>query len=88
MTGTTALRTLYGRQIADCLLGLYTAYSRYGLKQQAATVQERLARYFPNPAEIGGLAPQAVPPPTIRAAPPTRLLSILCRGGAVVASGA
>ena len=63
----TNLRTLYGRQIADCLLGLYTAYSRYGLKQQAATVQERLARYFPNPAEIGGLAPQAVPPPTIRA---------------------
>ena len=61
------LRTLYGRQTADCLLGLYTAYSRYGLKQQAASVQERLARYFPRPQEIGGLAPQAVPPPTIRA---------------------
>jgi membrane associated rhomboid family serine protease len=63
----TNLRTLYGRQTADCLLGLYTAYSRYGLKQQAAGIQERLARYFPKPSEIGGLAPQAVPPPTIRA---------------------
>jgi membrane associated rhomboid family serine protease len=63
----TNLRTLYGRQTADCLLGLYTAYSRYGLKQQAAGIQERLARYFPRPGEIGGLAPQAVPPPTIRA---------------------
>jgi tetratricopeptide (TPR) repeat protein len=61
------LRTLYGRQTADCLLGLYTAYSRYGLKQQAAGIQERLARYFPKPTEIGGLAPQAEPPPTIRA---------------------
>jgi membrane associated rhomboid family serine protease len=63
----TNLRTLYGRQTADCLLGLYTAYSRYGLKHQAASVQERLARYFPKPAEIGGLSPQVVPPPTIRA---------------------
>jgi len=63
----TNLRTLYGRQTADCLLGLYTAYSRYGLKQQAAGIQARLARYFPRPTEIGGLAPQAVPPPTIRA---------------------
>ena len=61
------LRTLYGRQTADCLLGLYTAYSRYGLRQQAASVQERLARFFPRPQDIGGLAPQAVPPPTIRA---------------------
>jgi membrane associated rhomboid family serine protease len=61
------LRSLYGRQTADCLLGLYTAYSRYGLKQQAAGIQERLARYFPKPTEIGGLAPQAEPPPTIRA---------------------
>jgi membrane associated rhomboid family serine protease len=63
----TNLRTLYGRQTADCLLGLYTAYSRYGLKQRAAGIQERLARYFPRPSEIGGLAPQALPPPTIRA---------------------
>lgn len=61
------LRTLYARQTADCLLGLYTAYSRYGLKQQAAGVRDRLARHFPTPAKIGGLAPNAEPPPTIRA---------------------
>lgn len=60
------LRTLYGRQTADCLLGLFTAYTRYGLKQQAASVQARLAEYFPKPAQIGGLAPQAEPPATIR----------------------
>jgi len=63
----TNLRALYGRQTADCLLGLYTAYSRYGLQQQAASVQQRLARYFPKPQQIGGLAPQSEPPPTIRA---------------------
>jgi len=61
------LRSLYGRQTADCLLGLYTAYSRHGLKQQAAGIQKRLAQYFPKPERIGGLAPQSQPPPTIRA---------------------
>jgi membrane associated rhomboid family serine protease len=61
------LRNLYGRQTADCLLGLFTTYSRYGLKQQAASVQQRLARYFPKPREIGGLAPSQEAPPTIRA---------------------
>ncbi len=61
------LRTLYGRQTADCLLGLYTAYTRAGLKTPAAQVQQRLARYFPRPQQIGGLAPNAEPPPTIRA---------------------
>jgi membrane associated rhomboid family serine protease len=64
--GDTNLRTLYGRQIADCLLGLYTTYTRYGLRQQADAVHSRLRTYFPSPKEIGGLAPNQEPPPTIR----------------------
>jgi membrane associated rhomboid family serine protease len=64
--GDTNLRTLYGRQIADCLLGLYTTYTRYGLRQQADAVHSRLKTYFPSPREIGGLAPTNEPPPTIR----------------------
>jgi len=61
------LRNLYARQTADCLLGLYTAYSRHGLRQQAQSIRHRLARHFPKPNEIGGLAPQSEPPATIRA---------------------
>ncbi len=60
------LRTLYARQIADCLLGLFTTYARYGLKRQADSVRTRLARYFPAPGSLGGLAPKTTPPRTIR----------------------
>ncbi len=61
------LRGLYARQIADCLLGLFTTYTRFGLKQQAESVRQRLSSYFPSPDEIGGLAPKSAPPNTIRA---------------------
>ncbi|MCA3217536.1 MAG: rhomboid family intramembrane serine protease [Burkholderiales bacterium] len=64
--GDTNLRALYGRQIADCLLGLYTTYTRYALRQQADAVHSRLKSYFPSPNEIGGYAPTNEPPPTIR----------------------
>jgi membrane associated rhomboid family serine protease len=67
LLGDDNLRSLYGRQIADCLLGLFTTYTRYGLKQQAETVRQRLSKYFPSPSEIGGLPPKAQPPITIRA---------------------
>lgn len=60
------LRTLYGRQIADCLLGLFTTYARFGMRPQADAVRARLSRYFPSPEAIGGLAPRAEPPNTIR----------------------
>jgi membrane associated rhomboid family serine protease len=60
------LRNLYGRQIADCLLGLFTTYTRYGLRQQADQVRTRLKTYFPQPTSIGGLAPNTKPPSTIR----------------------
>ncbi len=60
------LRTLFSRQIADCLLGLFTTYARYGLKRQADSVRTRLARYFPTPGTLGGLAPKTTPPRTIR----------------------
>lgn len=60
------LRSLYARQTADCLLGLFTTYTRYGLKGPADQVRSRLARYFPTPSEIGGLPPSTVAPATIR----------------------
>lgn len=64
------LRQLYGRQIADCLLGLFTTYTRYGLRSQAASVRARLKLYFPQPATLGGLAPNTRGPGT--RAPGTR----------------
>jgi membrane associated rhomboid family serine protease len=57
---------LYGRQLADALLGLYTTYNRNGQKNQADDVRRRLTRYFRTPTSIGGLAPQKAPPVTIR----------------------
>lgn len=60
------LRHLYGRQVADCLLGLFTTYTRYGLRQQADHVRTRLKTYFPQPTSIGGLAPNTKVPSTIR----------------------
>lgn len=64
--GDANLRSLYARQIADCLLGLYTTYTRYGMRQQADAVHMRLKTYFPSPREIGGILPNHEPPPTIR----------------------
>ncbi len=58
------LRHLYGRQIADCLLGLFTTYTRYGLRSQAASVRARLKLYFPQPGTLGGLAPSTRGPGT------------------------
>jgi hypothetical protein len=61
------MRSLYARQIADCLLGLFTTYTRHGLKQPADNVKSRLSRYFPSPQEIGGLPPSREVPLSIRA---------------------
>ncbi len=60
------LKNLYGRQIADCLLGLFTTYSRHGLRQPAEDVKRRLSTHFPSPATLGGMAPSREPPMTIR----------------------
>ena len=43
------VRSRHGRELADCLLGLYTTYSRHGLRHQAESIRERLARHFPQP---------------------------------------
>jgi membrane associated rhomboid family serine protease len=59
------LRTLYGRQLADCLLGLFTAYARHGLNKQAEQINTRLSTYFPTADQIGGVAPANRPPSTI-----------------------
>ncbi len=68
MLGDTSTKDLYGRQLADCLLGLFTTYSRHGLKQQADAVRQRLSQHFTAPGTMGGLAPNREPPLTIRGA--------------------
>jgi membrane associated rhomboid family serine protease len=60
-----SMRQNFGRQLADCLLGIYTAYSRSGLQRQADQINTRLATYFPTGSAIGGEAPANRPPPTI-----------------------
>jgi membrane associated rhomboid family serine protease len=59
------LRELYARQLADCLLGLFTAYTRHGLTKQADQINSRLSTYFPTGMPIGGIAPSHRPPSTI-----------------------
>lgn len=59
------MRQTYGRQLADCLLGLFTAYSRHGLQRQAEQISARLSNYFPTGSDIGGVAPANRPPPTL-----------------------
>jgi tetratricopeptide (TPR) repeat protein len=59
------MRKTYGRQLADCLLGIFTAYSRHGLQRQAEQISTRLSTYFPTGSAIGGVAPTNRPPPTI-----------------------
>ena len=66
LLGADTTRSLYGRQLADCLLGLFTTYSRHGLRQQADQVRQRLSEHFPSPQTLGGLAPNKEPPLTIR----------------------
>ena len=68
LLGADTTRNLYGRQLADCLLGLFTTYSRHGLRQQADQVRQRLSEHFPSPQTLGGLAPNKEPPMTIRGA--------------------
>ena len=68
LLGADTTRNLYGRQLADCLLGLFTTYSRHGLRQQADHVRQRLSEHFPSPQTLGGLAPNKEPPLTIRGA--------------------
>ena len=68
LLASETLKNLYGRQIADCLLGLFTTYSRHGLRQPAEDVKRRLSTHFPSPATLGGIAPAREPPMTIRGA--------------------
>ncbi|MGE5338671.1 MAG: rhomboid family intramembrane serine protease [Gemmatimonadota bacterium] len=46
------VRAERGRELSDCLLGLFTTYLRYGMSQQADEIRRRLAQYFaPPPSE-------------------------------------
>jgi membrane associated rhomboid family serine protease len=59
------LRQLYGRQLADCLLGIYTGYMRRRLTTLAETIRSRLTQYFEAPDHLGGLPPATRPPTTV-----------------------
>lgn len=59
------LRQLYGRQLADCLLGIYTGYVRRRLTTLADTIRSRLVKYFEAPDQIGGVPPATRPPSTL-----------------------
>ncbi|HXW65579.1 MAG TPA: rhomboid family intramembrane serine protease [Burkholderiaceae bacterium] len=59
------LRQLYGRQLADCLLGLFTAYTRQGLHKQVEQINTRLTAYFPSSDQLGGMAPTKRAPSTL-----------------------
>lgn len=65
MLRVESMRRDFGRQLADCLLGIYTAYSRGGLQRQAEQINTRLSTYFPKGSAIAGEAPANRPPPTI-----------------------
>jgi membrane associated rhomboid family serine protease len=72
------LRQLYGRQLADCLLGIYTGYVRRRLTSLAETIHSRLTTYFEAPSNLGGLPPSTRPSTTmftssLRQPPNTRL---------------
>jgi membrane associated rhomboid family serine protease len=71
------LRQLYGRQLADCLLGIYTGYVRHRLTTLAEMIRSRLTMYFEAPDHLGGLPPATRPPTTMYTsslrAPSTRL---------------
>jgi membrane associated rhomboid family serine protease len=43
------VRSERARELSDCLLGLFTTYTRHGLTQQAEDVRRRLAQNFPTP---------------------------------------
>jgi hypothetical protein len=59
------LRQLYGRQLADCLLGIYTGYMRRRLTTLAEVIHSRLATYFEAPDDLGGVAPATRPSTTV-----------------------
>ncbi len=59
------LRQLYGRQLADCLLGIYTGYMRRRLTTLAETIRSRLTTYFEGTGHIGGMPPATRPPTTL-----------------------
>jgi len=68
LLGDETTKRLYSRQLADCLLGLFTTYSRHGLRAQADQIKRRLSAHFPSPGTLGGLAPSREPPLTVRGA--------------------
>ena len=68
LLGDETTKNLYSRQLADCLLGLFTTYSRHGLRAQADHIKQRLSAHFPSPGTLGGLLPSREPPLTVRGA--------------------
>ena len=57
-----SLRDTYARQTADCLLGIFTTYTRLGLTRQAAQIQHRLTIHYPQGTPLGGVEKSSLPP--------------------------
>lgn len=57
LLGDDRVRAEHARALSDCLLGLFTTYTRHGLAQQAADVQRRLAQHFAPPGAAPATAP-------------------------------
>jgi len=57
------VRSERARELSDCLLGLFTTYTRHGLTQQADDVRRRLAQHFPTPSPE---TPATVPAPGVQ----------------------
>ncbi len=68
LLGDDKARAERGRELSDCLLGLFTTYTRHGMNQQAEEVRRRLTQYFsPPPTEPTAAAPA----PTVAQGPST-----------------
>ncbi len=63
------LRQLYGRQLADCLLGIYTGYMRRRLTTLAEVIHSRLATYFEAPDDLAWSVCSPSAGPSQRVAP-------------------
>jgi membrane associated rhomboid family serine protease len=61
------VRSERARELSDCLLGLFTTYTRHGMTKQAGDVRRRLAQYFPTPSPD---TPAPLPAPEGKATTP------------------
>jgi membrane associated rhomboid family serine protease len=76
LLGDETLKNRDRRQLADCLLGLFTTYARHGLKSQAQDIRERMSTHFPSPGGLYG-GPRVGPQGGSRAAGTVNPMTVL-----------